>query len=121
MATPVEHYETAEHLLEVAVECGANLEARNALVAEAQVHATLSNAPWALDDRVLDEVAAGLDAETVGALLAVVRELSEWAGSASTVPDRPDAEAYVDAETFTKAAVARLIRPVLELAEAARA
>lgn len=123
MATPVEHYERAEELLEQAAGASDPLTAQR-IRAEAQVHATLSNAPWAVDERVLDEVAAGLDAETVGALLAVVRELAGWADTAPTVPAGADgtvAEGWVEGQQADRATVAALVRPALELVELTRA
>lgn len=120
MATPVEHYVRAEELLEQAATASDPLTAQR-VRAEAQVHATLSNAPWAVDDRVLDEVAAGLDAETVGALLETVGALAEWTRTAPPVPDHPAAEDLVELELTLKRAVAAIVRPVLELVEAARA
>lgn len=113
MPTPVEHYERAEDYLAQAEQAHDPLHAYR-LTTRAGVHARLAAVAWGADDRVLDEVAAGLDAEQVGALIAVVDELDRMLGDAGLpgIPVGVDAEAWVAGYQTLGRAVELLVKPV---------
>lgn len=114
MPTPVEHYETAEDYLEQATKATDPLHAQR-LTQRAGVHATLAGVPWAIDDRGDVELAAGLTAEQVAALIAVVEELHRFAHGQPAIPaalDDDPTEAWVAGAMAHRQAVAMLVDPI---------
>lgn len=115
MATPVEHYEEAERLLDEAARATDPLTAAR-MVTRASVEATLASVPWARDDA--DEVAAGLNREQVAALVDALGNLNSWARhhNATLAPGvaDEDQEAYLAGWNAARRIVGDL------LAEAAR-